>query len=47
MEEKPNKVNTFWAAYYDAVLGSGLPEKSAQWYVNCESSALHTGQNLL
>ena len=22
MEEKPNKVNTFWAAYYDATLAS-------------------------
>jgi len=34
MEEKPNKVNTFWAAYYDAALASGLPEKTAEWYVN-------------
>lgn len=34
MEEKPNKVNTFWAAYYDAALASGLPEKAAEWYVN-------------
>ena len=23
MEEKPNKVNTFWTAYYDAALASG------------------------
>jgi len=29
MEEKPNKVNTFRAAYYDATLASGLPEKTA------------------
>ena len=34
MEEKANKVNTFWAAYYDAALASGLPEKTAEWYVN-------------
>jgi len=29
MEEKPNKVNAFWAAYYDAALAFGLPEKAA------------------
>jgi hypothetical protein len=34
MEEKPNKVNTFWAAYYDAAVASGLPEKAAKCYVN-------------
>jgi len=34
MEEKPNDVNTFWAVYYDAALGSGLPEKTAEWHVN-------------
>ncbi len=34
MEERPNKVKTFWAAYYDAALASGLPEKTAEWYVN-------------
>jgi hypothetical protein len=31
MEEKPNKVNTFLAAYYDAAVASGLPEKTAKW----------------
>ena len=34
MEGKPSKVNTFWAAHYDAGLASGLPEKTAKWYVN-------------
>jgi len=34
MEEKPYKVNTFWGAYYDAALASGLPEKTGEWYVN-------------
>ncbi len=34
MEEKPNKVKTFWAAYYDAAVASGIPEKTAEWYVN-------------
>ena len=34
MEEKPDKVNTFWVADYDAALASGLPEKTAEWYVN-------------
>jgi hypothetical protein len=34
MEEKLDKVNAFWAAYYDAVLGSGLPKKAVEWYVN-------------
>jgi len=34
MEEKPNEVNKFWAVYYDAALGSGLPEKTAEWHVN-------------
>ena len=34
MEEKPNKVNSFWAAYYDAAVASGLPEKTAEWYIN-------------
>jgi len=34
MEEKSNKVNTFWAAYYDAAIASGIPEKTAEWHVN-------------
>jgi hypothetical protein len=34
MEEKANKVKTFWAGYYDAALASGLPEKTAERYVN-------------
>jgi len=34
MEEKPNEVNTFWTVYYDAALGSGLPENTAEWHVN-------------
>jgi hypothetical protein len=34
MEEKPNKVNTFWAAYYDAAVASGNPQKTAECCVN-------------
>ena len=34
MEEKAYKVNIFWAAYYDAAVASGLPEKTAKWYMN-------------
>ena len=34
MEQKLNKVNTFWAAYYDAAAASGVPEKTAECYVN-------------
>jgi hypothetical protein len=34
MEEKPNKVNTFWAAYYGAAVASGPPEKTAKCCVN-------------
>lgn len=34
MYQKPNKVNNFWAAYYDAAVSSDIPEKTAEWYVN-------------
>lgn len=34
MEQKSDKINTFWAAYYDAAAASGIPEKTAEWYVN-------------
>ena len=29
-----NKVNGFWVLYHDAVIGSGVPEKTAVWYVH-------------
>ena len=34
MEEKPNNVNTFLAAYYDAAVASGIAKKTAECYVN-------------
>jgi hypothetical protein len=34
MEQTSNKVNTFWAAYYDAAVAFGIPEKTAERYVN-------------
>jgi hypothetical protein len=33
MNEKANNVNEFWAAYMDAVVGSGVQEDIAEWYV--------------
>jgi len=32
MDQKPNNVNKFWLLYRDAVIGSGIPKKSAEWY---------------
>lgn len=34
IKEKPNKVNTFGAAYYDEAMDSGLPEKTVRCHVN-------------
>jgi len=28
-----NDVNNFWAEFGDAVVGSGVPEATAKWYV--------------
>ena len=33
MDQKLNNVNRFWRLYRDAVIGSGIPEKNADWYV--------------
>ena len=33
MDRKSNNVNTFWLSYRDAVMASGMPEKTAEWYV--------------
>jgi hypothetical protein len=33
MERKPNNVNKFWLSYRDAVMASGIAEKTAKWYV--------------
>ncbi len=33
MDEKPNNVNKFWLLYRDVIVGSGIPEKNADWYV--------------
>jgi len=32
MDKKSNKVNYFWGFYQNAVFGSGIPEKSIQWF---------------
>jgi len=32
MGQKPNIVNQFWLLYRDAVIGSGIPENTAEWY---------------
>ncbi len=34
MDQNANKVNKFWTGYYEAVVESGIPEKTAEWYVN-------------
>jgi integron integrase len=34
MKQKSNKVNKFWIDYYEAVVESGIPEKTAEWYAN-------------
>ena len=33
MDQKPKNVNKFWMLYRDAVIGSGISEKNAEWYV--------------
>jgi len=32
MGQKTNNVNKFWLLYRDAVIGSGIPENTAEWY---------------
>ena len=34
MGQKPNNVNKFWLLYRDAVIGSGIPENTAEWYAH-------------
>lgn len=34
MNQNSNKVNKFWIDYYEAVVESGIPEKTAEWYAN-------------
>ena len=34
IDQKPENVNKFWMLYRDAVIGSGILEKTAEWYVN-------------
>jgi hypothetical protein len=34
VERKPCNVNRFWLLYHDAVIASGAPEKTAEWYVH-------------
>jgi len=38
MEQKSNRVNTSWLThlltYFEAAVASGIPEKTAEWYVN-------------
>ena len=34
MDQNANKVNKFWKGYYEAVVESGIPEKTAEWYAN-------------
>jgi len=34
IDQKPKNVNKFWMLYRDAVIGSGILEKTAEWYVN-------------
>ena len=34
MDQKPNNVNEFWLSYRDAVVSSGIAEKTAEWYVH-------------
>ena len=34
MDQKPKNVNKFWMLYRDAVIGSGILEKTAEWYVH-------------
>ena len=33
MMDKSNKVKDFWESYHRVVVESGVPEKSAEWYV--------------
>ena len=34
MGQKPNNVNKFWLLYRDVVIGSGIPENTAEWYAH-------------
>jgi len=34
MKQNSNKVNKFWKDYYEAVVESAIPEKTAEWYTN-------------
>ena len=34
IDQKPKNVNKFWMLYHDAVIGSGILEKTAEWYMN-------------
>jgi len=34
MDRKPNNVNKFWLSYRGVVIASGIPEKTAEWYVH-------------
>jgi len=34
MDRRPNNVNKFWLSYRGAVIASGIPEKTAEWYVH-------------
>ncbi len=34
MKQIANKVNKFWIDYYEAVVESGIPEKTAEWYAS-------------
>ncbi len=33
MQQKEKNINSFWVAYGDAVVDSGIPEAMAKWYV--------------
>ena len=35
MQQKERNINSFWVAYGDAVVDSGIPEAMAKWYVRC------------
>ncbi len=35
MQQKEKNINSFWVAYGDAVVDSGIPEAMAKWYVRC------------
>ena len=45
MNQKSNKVNKFWKGYYEAVVESGIPEKTAEWYANWAQKKVKTLKN--